>query len=133
MVIAIGDGCISPLISTYGANQYHSTEVDSIALYFVLFYFAYNVGSIISRLVNPILRHGVQCFGNDDCFPVAFGISGISMLMVAILTTIANQYSASTQEAGSGLQKVFGCIRVRFGCQVCRFRVIFVSFSMQLV
>lgn len=111
--MAIGDGCLKPLNRTYGAYQYHPTEVTSIALFFVLYYFVYNCGSITSRLVSPILRQDVKCFGNDDCFTIAFGIPGICMLLVALLTIIAHRYSETTQTEGTTLLNVFACIKVK--------------------
>ncbi|XP_037049527.1 peptide transporter family 1-like [Bradysia coprophila] len=110
LIMAIGDGCLKPLNRTYGACQYHPNEAKSVALFFVLYYFVYNIGSIISRLVSPILREDVQCFGNDDCFTAAFGISGICMILVALLTVIAHRYSETTQADGSSLLNVFACI-----------------------
>lgn len=46
--------------------------------YFAAFYFAINGGSFISTLVTPKLRADVHCFGRDDCFPAAFGVSAAS-------------------------------------------------------
>lgn len=112
--MAVGDGCLKPLNRTYGAFQYHPSEVKSIALFFVLYYFVYNIGSIISRLVSPVLRQDVKCFGNDDCFTAAFGISGICMILVALLTIIANRYSETVQADGSSLLNIFACIWVKF-------------------
>lgn len=110
--MAIGDGCLKPLNRTYGAYQYHPHEVKSIALFFVLYYFVYNCGSITSRLVSPILRQDVRCFGNDDCFTIAFAIPGICMILVALLTIIANRYSVTVQADGTTLLNVFACIWV---------------------
>lgn len=110
--MAIADGCLKPLNRTYGAYQYHPTEIKSIALFFVLYYFVFNCGSITSRLVSPILRQDVKCFGNDDCFTMAFGIPGICMILVAILTIIANVYSETSQVEGTTSLYVFACIWV---------------------
>lgn len=110
--MAVGDGCLKPLNRTYGACQYRPDEAKSVAFFFVLYYFVYNVGSIVSRLVSPVLREDVQCFGNNDCFTAAFGISGICMILVALLTVMANKYSETTQADGSNLLNVFACIWV---------------------
>lgn len=102
VIMAIGDGCLKPLNRTYGASQYQPTEARSIALFFVLYYFAFNFGSITSRLISPILR-------KDDNFTAAFGISGIFMILVALLTIIANRYSETVQAERTSLLKVFAC------------------------
>lgn len=101
-MMSIGDGCLKPLNRTYGADQYKRTEVKSIAMFFVLYYFVYNCGSIASRFISPILRQDVKCFGNDDCFTWAFGIPGICMILVAVLTGIANRYSETTKSSSKG-------------------------------
>lgn len=113
--MAVGDGCLKPLHLTYGALQYHSSEVKSISLFFVLYFSMYNFGSIVSRLISPILRQDLQCFGNDDCFSVAFGISAIGMVLVALMTIVANQYTETEQAdvEGNSLLSVFACIWVR--------------------
>lgn len=103
--MAVGDGCLKPLNRTYGASQYHPTELKSIALFFVIYYFAFNCGSITSRLISPVLRQG-------GYFTVAFGISGIFMILVAVLTIVGNRYSETVQAERTSLLKVFACIWV---------------------
>lgn len=113
VIAAIGYGSLKPLINSYGAHQYKPSEVKSIALYFSLYYFMYNTGSIISRFVNPILRQDIQCFGNNDCFALAFGIPGILMVVMAIIIFVANRLSETSQTPGTTLLNVFACIWVR--------------------
>lgn len=125
--MAIGDGSLKPLHRTYGACQYRSSELKSIALFFVVYVFVYNFGSMSSRVVSPILRQDVQCFGNNDCFTLAFGISGICMIFAALLSIIANRYSEFTQADGFGLLNVFACI------WVCNTHFLFFLFEMMFI
>lgn len=113
VLVTFGDGCLKPLFSTYGAQQYNPNEVKGIALFFSLLYFTLSCGGIISRFVNPILREDVKCFGNDDCFALAFGIPGIFMVLVVLLIVIANRYSKASQTSGTTLLNVFACITVK--------------------
>ncbi|KAG4068968.1 hypothetical protein HA402_005116 [Bradysia odoriphaga] len=110
VVLYVSGGCLKPLCSTFGALQYKPDENKSIALYFSLYYFMYNFGSITSRFISPILRQDVKCFGNDDCFALAFGIPGIFMILVGVLCTIANRYSVTSQMKGTTLLNVITCI-----------------------
>lgn len=112
VVLYISGGSLKPLCSTFGALQYKPTESKSIALYFSLYYFMYNFGSITSRFISPILRQDIQCFGNDDCFTLAFGIPGIFMILVAVICTIGNRYSKASHVKGTTLLNVFACIWV---------------------
>ncbi len=106
VIMALGDGCLKPLNRTYGASQYQPTELKSIALFFSLYYFAFNCGSITSRIISPILRQG-------GYFTAAFGISGIFMILVALLTIIGNRYSETVTAKRTSLLKVFACIWVK--------------------
>ncbi|KAJ6641535.1 Peptide transporter family 1 [Pseudolycoriella hygida] len=110
VVIFVSSGCLKSLCSTFGAQQYKLHEEKSIALFFSLFYFTINVGSILSRIVSPILREDVKCFGNDDCFSLAFGTPGIFMVFVGVLCAIASRYSSASQINGTTLVNVLRCI-----------------------
>lgn len=112
LILSFGDGCILTLFSTFGAEQYKSTEVKSINWFFALSYFMVNCGSLISRFVSPIIREDVKCFGNDDCFPLVFGIPAFSMLIVTLLIVLAKRFSQSTQAKGTTLLDVFACMKV---------------------
>ncbi|GMR53789.1 hypothetical protein PMAYCL1PPCAC_23984, partial [Pristionchus mayeri] len=50
-------------------------------------YFSINAGSLFALGLIPFLRGGIQCFGRD-CFPLAFGVPGLLML-VSFLIFIA--------------------------------------------
>lgn len=113
MVITFGVGCLKPLTGTYGALQYKPNEVKSIALFFSIYYFTTNCGSLVSNFVSPILRQDVKCFGNDDCFALAFGIPGVFLVLVVVLIVIANRYSETSQAEGTTLLNVFACITVK--------------------
>lgn len=115
MVLTFGDGCLATVFPTFAAEQYKSTEVKSIDWFFALFYLMFNCGSIISRFVSPILREDVKCFGNeDDCFPLAFGLPAILMIIAAGTVVIANRYSETNQVQGTTMLDVFSCIKVKF-------------------
>lgn len=113
MVFTFGDGCLVTLFPTFAAEQYKSTEIRSISWFFSLFYFMFNCGSIISRFVSPILREDVKCFGNDDCFPLAFGIPVILMMFATLLIISAKRYAVTKQVKGTTLLDVFACIMVK--------------------
>jgi len=50
-------------------------------MFFSLFYFSINAGSLLSTFLTPILRNDVNCFGNSSCYPLAFGVPGILMVI----------------------------------------------------
>lgn len=79
-LIAIGSGGIKPCVSAFGGDQFKLPEqAAQVATYFSLFYFSINSGSLISTTLTPILREDVKCFGENDCFSIAFGVPALLM------------------------------------------------------
>ncbi|CAD6184562.1 unnamed protein product [Caenorhabditis auriculariae] len=84
-VIAFATGCIKPCVSAFAADQFTEEQADLRAQFFSFFYFAINGGSLLAILITPTLRGRVQCFGNPHCFPLAFGVPGVLMLLALLL------------------------------------------------
>lgn len=83
-LIAVGTGGIKPCVATFGGDQFQLPEQqDQLARFFSRFITAIYVGALISTFFTPELRRGVQCFGRDTCFPLAFGV--LSLLMISSL------------------------------------------------
>lgn len=84
VLVSIGAGGISPCISAFGADQFRMPEQSGlIATYFSLFYASINIGAFLSHAIPPILRSDVHCFGQNDCYPLGFGVPAI-LLFIAI-------------------------------------------------
>ncbi|XP_017870946.1 PREDICTED: peptide transporter family 1 [Drosophila arizonae] len=82
LMIAMGTGGIKPCVSAFGGDQFRLPDQGAeLARFFSLFYFAINAGSMISTAVTPILRADVQCFGDDDCYSLAFGVPAVLMII----------------------------------------------------
>lgn len=82
LLIAIGTGGIKPCVSAFGGDQFKLPEqTKQLATYFSVFYLAINIGSLISTTLTPILREDVQCFGENECYSLAFGVPGALMLV----------------------------------------------------
>lgn len=80
--IAIGSGGIKPCVCAFGGDQFKLPEQSQqFASYFSFFFFGITAGSIISAVLTPMLRADVQCFGNEDCFPLAFGLPAVLMII----------------------------------------------------
>ncbi|PFX14963.1 Solute carrier family 15 member 2 [Stylophora pistillata] len=60
--------------------------------YFSIFYFAINLGSLLSMIVTPMLRGDVSCFG-QDCYMLAFGVPALLMILsIALFYCGRNKY-----------------------------------------
>jgi solute carrier family 15 oligopeptide transporter 1 len=80
LFIAMGTGGIKPCVSAFGGDQFSADQESYIVKFFSVFYFTINAGSVLSTFVTPILRHDIQCFGND-CYALAFGVPAVLMFI----------------------------------------------------
>ena len=82
LLIAIGTGGIKPCVSAFGGDQFKLPQQEKqLQQFFSIFYFSINSGSLISTFITPILREDVQCLEQDSCYPLAFGIPAILMIV----------------------------------------------------
>lgn len=73
-------------MSAFGGDQFKLPEqMKQLAMFFSLFYFAINAGSLISTSITPILREDVHCFGQADCFSLAFGVPAVLMVVSVLI------------------------------------------------
>ncbi|XP_050672084.1 peptide transporter family 1-like isoform X2 [Leptidea sinapis] len=85
-MITIGTGGIKPCVSSLGGEQFKLPQQEKhLAMYFSILYFTLCVGSLIAKTVSPILRSEVQCFGDKDCYSLAFGAPGIVVMFSIVI------------------------------------------------
>lgn len=101
-LIALGSGGIKPCVSAFGGDQFKVPEqVKQITSFFSLFYFAINAGSLISTTVTPILREDVQCFGDNNCYPLAFGVPAVLMVVSVVVFVLGRPLYKIKPPAGN--------------------------------
>jgi len=67
-------------VSAFGGDQFILPQQErQLAMFFSLFYFAINTGSLISTVLTPVIRD-TKCFEND-CYFVAFLVPAILMIL----------------------------------------------------
>jgi len=82
LLTSIGAGGIKPCVSSFGGDQFVLPgQEDQLRKFFSIFYFSVNVGALLSTFITPELRKSVQCFDQDSCFPLAFGVPAVLMLI----------------------------------------------------
>nr|XP_016942457.1 peptide transporter family 1 [Drosophila suzukii] len=115
LLIAIGTGGIKPCVSAFGGDQF-SLPAQSLQLakFFSLFYFAINAGSLISTTFTPILRADVHCFGDQDCFSLAFGVPAILMIISVLIFMAGKRLYRCQPPAGNMIFGVSRCIADAF-------------------
>ncbi|XP_017114568.1 peptide transporter family 1 isoform X2 [Drosophila elegans] len=101
-LIALGSGGIKPCVSAFGGDQFKVPEqVKQITSFFSLFYFSINAGSLISTTVTPILREDVSCFGDINCYPLAFGVPAVLMIVSVIVFVLGRSLYKMKPPAGN--------------------------------
>ncbi|XP_017114580.1 peptide transporter family 1 isoform X1 [Drosophila elegans] len=115
LLIAIGTGGIKPCVSAFGGDQF-SLPAQSLQLakFFSLFYFAINAGSLISTTFTPILRADVHCFGDHDCFSLAFGVPAILMIISVLIFMAGKRLYRCQPPEGNKIFGVSRCIADAF-------------------
>ncbi|XP_040214221.1 solute carrier family 15 member 2-like [Rana temporaria] len=109
IAIAFGTGGIKPCVSAFGGDQFDEEHVKERGKFFSIFYMSINAGSLISTLVTPILRGGVQCFG-QDCYALAFGVpAGLMFVALIVFVSGSGMYKKYPPQ-GNILAQVFKCI-----------------------
>lgn len=95
LLIAIGTGGIKPCVSAFGGDQFKLPQQEKqLQQFFSLFYFAINSGSLISTFLTPVLREDVKCLDQDTCYPLAFGVPAVLMIVsVCKYKQLGNIYS----------------------------------------
>uniref|UniRef100_A0A8R1HSH2 Oligopeptide transporter 1 n=1 Tax=Caenorhabditis japonica TaxID=281687 RepID=A0A8R1HSH2_CAEJA len=90
LIVGLGTGGIKPCVSAFGGDQFPAHYTRMISIFFSIFYFSINAGSLISMFLTPKMR-SLSCFGNDSCYPLAFGIPAFLMI-IATLVFMAGSY-----------------------------------------
>lgn len=81
-MITIGTGGIKPCVTAFGGDQFILPQQEKyLTVYFSVLYFNLCLGSLIAKTVSPILRSEVHCFGEKDCYSLAFGAPGLVVLL----------------------------------------------------
>ena len=112
ILIAVGSGGIKPCVAAFGGDQFKLPEqAKYVATFFSLFYFSINAGSMISTFVTPIFRSDVHCFGDQDCYSLAFGVPAVLMLISIVIFILGRRWYISKPPQGNMLVKVFRCIK----------------------
>ncbi|XP_036338588.1 peptide transporter family 1-like [Rhagoletis pomonella] len=111
VLIALGKGGIKPCVSAFGGDQFRMPEqAKQLATFFSIFYCANNAGSTIASVITPMLREDVHCFGDMNCFSLAFGAPAVLMLLSAVIFIAGRKLYVVKPPAGNIIFGVSKCI-----------------------
>ncbi|XP_050534146.1 peptide transporter family 1-like isoform X2 [Daktulosphaira vitifoliae] len=92
VLISIGTGGIKPCGCTLGGDQFKLPEQqEQLKYFFNRYIIAIYIGATISTFITPELRNTVHCFGKDSCFPLAFGVPAILMILAIIIVVLGSK------------------------------------------
>lgn len=113
MLMITGAGSLRVNLNVFGANQYKlPKQLKQLSYYFSMHYLILNCGSVLGRLVTPILRQDINCFGRNDCYSIAFGVTALMMLVGMIVLKIGNSSYVKKPPSRNMLVNIFKCILV---------------------
>jgi solute carrier family 15 (oligopeptide transporter), member 1 len=100
-------------VAAFGGDQFKIPEqAKQLASFFSFFYFSINAGSLIATYLMPVLREDVHCFGDFDCFSLAFGVPGVLMVLSILVFVAGKSLYIVKQPTGNVIVQVFRCIVV---------------------
>jgi len=111
LLIAFGTGGIKPCVSAFGGDQFKLPQQErQLQQFFSLFYFAINSGSLLSTFITPILRQDVRCLDQDTCYPLAFGVPAVLMIIAVIIFVSGKRLYLIKKPEGNVVLQVLKCI-----------------------
>ncbi|XP_012267222.2 peptide transporter family 1 isoform X1 [Athalia rosae] len=111
ILIAVGTGGIKPCVAAFGGDQFVLPQQErALVLFFSLFYFSINSGSLISTFVSPILRQDVSCFGENTCYSLAFFVPAVLMIVSIVIFVLGKPLYIVKSPEGNVVAKVVKCI-----------------------
>ncbi|XP_068085121.1 peptide transporter family 1 isoform X2 [Anabrus simplex] len=111
LLISIGTGGIKPCVSAFGGDQFVLPQQEKqLAQFFSLFYFAINSGSLVSTFLTPVLREDVKCLDQSSCYPLAFGVPAVLMVISIIIFLIGKRLYVMKKPQGNVVLDVVKCI-----------------------
>lgn len=113
-LIVIGSGGIKPCVAAFGGEQFKLPEqAQQLMKFFSIFYFAINLGSVLSTFITPMLRT-MSCFGMSECYAAGFGLPAILMILSIVIFASGRSMYRVILPQENMIVNVFKCFTVSF-------------------
>lgn len=117
ILIAVSSGAMKPCMTAFGGDQFKLPQQQrQMARYYSLYFMVLKLSFLGGATLAPVLRQDVQCLGNDHCFPLAFGVPGLFIIVTVVVLLLGNRYYVKLPATGNILVLVIKCIWVRVRC-----------------
>ncbi|XP_070506585.1 peptide transporter family 1-like [Chironomus tepperi] len=112
IIMMVGSGSLKNNLNAFGGAQHKLPEQKTqLERYFSVQYFGVKCGSFLTRLISPMLRANVKCFGSHDCYSLSFGIFAGIMLFATLTFLIGTSQYKKIEPNGNMLVKVMKCVK----------------------
>lgn len=105
--IAAGCGGIKPCVSPFGGDQIESENTKTLSLFFNVFYFTINVGSLLSTAIIPSLVDKNHCFGQSNCYALGFFLISLLTFFSIVLFLSFSSFYIKKKPSGKICYEVF--------------------------
>lgn len=113
LLIAVGSGTLKPCMTAFGGDQFQLPQQErQLALYYTLYYMMLKLAQLFGYGLAPVLRNDVQCFGNENCFPLAFGVPSLFVVAALAVLLLGNIWFVKRPKNGNVLIEFGKCIWV---------------------
>ncbi|PAA76749.1 hypothetical protein BOX15_Mlig010206g1 [Macrostomum lignano] len=109
LLIGLGTGGIKPNVAAFGADQIPEGKAWMREAFFSTFYFAINLGSLLSTILIPVVRSNVYCM-DDNCYALAFGIPAVAMALAIVIFIVGKPMYRMVQPGKSVVGQAACCI-----------------------
>ncbi|XP_031638192.1 peptide transporter family 1-like, partial [Contarinia nasturtii] len=111
LLMAFGAGGIVPCESAFVGDQFKLPEqANYMTKFFSIYYAIINAAALVSMTVTPMLRAKFKCFGDDDCYSLAFGVSVSFLITGIVLFLSGKKWYTKNKASGNSMFQVFKCI-----------------------
>ena len=107
LLIAIGSGCMKPCGIAFGGDQFELPDQErQLQRYFSVLHFIINAAALIGMFMSPVLREDFYCFGDESCFSLAFGVSGLLTAFSLVMLVVGKGNYKMVPPQGSSFVKL---------------------------
>ncbi|XP_053606765.1 peptide transporter family 1-like [Plodia interpunctella] len=111
LMITMGTGGIKPCVTAFGGDQFKIPEQEHhLSIFFSIMYFNLCFAGLISKALSPVLRSEVHCFGDKDCYSLAFGAPALVVLLSIVIFLSARKRYVLKKPEGNILLDFIKCI-----------------------
>lgn len=114
LAVMIGTGGVKSCQNALGGDLFKLPEQASILEdYFTLQFIVLKIGQVSGMTLLPVLHSDVACFGYNDCYPLAFGVSTFVTLLALLVFWMGKKSFVHNMPSENVILQVLSCIFVR--------------------